>query len=148
MNPKSIDHNVYAGALFIAFGLGSAYLASGYGFGTTVQMGAGYFPTVVGWTTVGLGVLILARGLVGGHEPLGPVPIRPVACVIGGIVLFGVCVDRLGLVIATLVLITVTRLGGSEQIKLKEMVAQIVVLTAGTIVIFVYALRLPMKLWP
>ena len=59
-NPKDF----WAGLMFIASGLFFALWAMEfYQMGTAVRMGPAYFPTVLGFLLVGLGVIVLLQGL-------------------------------------------------------------------------------------
>ena len=64
-----------------------------------------------------------------------------------GVCLFGVFIERLGLVISLIVVTMVTALASRESRPL-EFTALALVLTAFSVGIFVYALRLPLPIWP
>src|SRR5688572_586818 len=101
--PRSLN-DVLAGLAFVAFGLAFALLSIGYGIGTTVRMGAGYFPFVLGGALVLLGGLLVARGLRSGEEgAVGIIPWRAVALILGAVVVFGFTVRGLGLIPSTFV---------------------------------------------
>jgi hypothetical protein len=55
--------NLVAGAIFLAFGAAFAYTSSTYDVGTLLSMGPGYFPLVLGLVLAGLGLVIMATGL-------------------------------------------------------------------------------------
>ena len=50
------------GALFM-FGCAALFFGRHYEFGTATHMGPGYLPTLLCWGLVGLGIVILGRGL-------------------------------------------------------------------------------------
>jgi len=53
----------WAGAMFVAFGLGFAIVARNYPMGSGVRMGPAYFPTVLGLLLAVLGLAILVLPL-------------------------------------------------------------------------------------
>ncbi len=52
-----------AGLLFVAAGLFFAGLGARYSFGTAAQMGAGYFPTLLGIVMALIGLYVAAGAL-------------------------------------------------------------------------------------
>ena len=134
-----------AGAIFICFGLGFALTARTYPLGTTVSMGPGYFPFVLGVVLVVLGVLVVVKGLLGGEGgEIGPIPIRAIILIGGAIVFFGVTVRSLGLVPALFVAVVMTALASSRT---RPVVAVAIAagLTVLCVLIFIVGLglRLP-----
>ena len=58
-----INQDVVAGLMFIVFGAFFLFFGRNYPVGTTLRMGPGYLPQVLGWLLVSIGLLIVA-GLV------------------------------------------------------------------------------------
>lgn len=138
--------DVLAGLVFIGFGLAFAVLAAGYDIGTPVQLGPGGFPLVLGGLLVLLGALIAVKGTIeGAAEPIGVIPWRAVALIIGSVVVFALSVRGLGVVPATL-LTTLMAGFASVRARLVPVVAVSIGLTAVSVVLFVVALgvRLPL----
>ena len=68
----------WAGAMFIAFGLGFMVVAQNYAMGNAVRMGPAYFPTVLGGILAVLGAAIFLRAFVSKVEhSLRVFPFRP-----------------------------------------------------------------------
>jgi hypothetical protein len=67
--------------------------------------------------------------------------------VLAGVVMFGYLLKPLGLVMATIILIVISALGGHE-FKLKEVTILSVVLAIFSVYAFVKGLGLPMNIWP
>ena len=61
--PREPSPDALAGLIFIAFGLGSIWIASGYELGTARAMGPGYFPVVLGGLIAILGGSLTVRAL-------------------------------------------------------------------------------------
>lgn len=142
------SQDTLAGLFFILFGALSLHFAADYPMGTAVRMGPGYFPTIVGWCTIVLGVLVTLGGLVTDGEPAEPPHFRSLLFVTAGIVLFGLLIDRAGLMVATAILVVLARLAGPDYRRVKEIAAQYVILTIAVAALFVWALKLPIPIWP
>jgi hypothetical protein len=136
-----------AGLMFIAFGAAAAGLAQSYNMGTAARMGPGYFPTVLGGVLAVLGVLILVESFVIEGEGPKNFSFRPLFMVLLSAVLFGVLLRPLGLVLALFALIVVSALGGHE-FKWKEVIILFVILTVGSVAVFVWGLQLQFPIWP
>ena len=57
------NKDVWAGAMLIATGTVAMVMARDYAFGTTLRMGPGYFPTVLGGLLILFGLYLVAMGL-------------------------------------------------------------------------------------
>jgi hypothetical protein len=88
-----------AGVVFIGFGLVFAVGALTYEIGSTLRMGPGYFPLVLGVLLTVLGGVIVAKGFLNGEAgEIGKVPWRALGLILGAIALFGLTVRGLGFV--------------------------------------------------
>jgi hypothetical protein len=137
----------YAGLTFFSFGVLAVLLARGLPIGTTMRMGPGYFPTVLGALLALLGVIISARGLWLRKEASKPWSLRPLLLVLGAVLAFAFLIDTFGLVAATLALITLSCMGGREG-RLWETALLSLMLMILAVGLFVYGLGLPFKVWP
>lgn len=94
--------DILAGLAFVAFGLAFAVSATAYEIGTTVRMGPGYFPLVLGGLLVLLGGVIVAKGFLDGDGgAIGAFPWRALGLILGAVLFFGLTVRGLGLVPST-----------------------------------------------
>jgi len=122
------------------------FIARNYAFGTSLRMGPGYFPSVLGGLLILFGLYLLAVGLRSSSEKIvGGWSFRALIMLPLSLVLFGYLMDRAGFVPALLVLIFGSALAGSE-FKLIEVVAFSLALTALSVLVFVYGLGLPYPL--
>ncbi len=138
----------YAGLIFVFFGVLAMLVARSYPMGSASRMGPGYFPIILGGILAMLGLAISASGLLRvSGEMLEPWALRPLLLVSGGVLAFGLLVEPLGLVLATLILIFMSCLGGTE-FRLREVGILFLLLVALGWGIFIYAVGLPFKVWP
>jgi putative tricarboxylic transport membrane protein len=137
----------WTGIMFIAFAAVALWAARGYSLGSAGHMGPGYFPMLLGSVLALLGLILVGRSLVVAGEPVTRVHILPLAVIAIGVCLFGVLIERLGLVVALVAATLVTALASREQRPI-ELVALALVLAVFSVGIFVYALRLPLPVWP
>ena len=139
------NRDFLAGLLFIVLGGLAVALARDYPFGTTMRMGPGYFPTVLGGILLLFGVYVLARGIRSGDRVKGEWGYRPLALIALSIVLFGFLLDRVGMVPAIVATLFVAAAAGRE-FRWKEVLLLAVVMTAFSVAVFSYGLKLPYPL--
>jgi hypothetical protein len=144
------EKDFWAGLMFIAVGIGFAWGATTYSFGSSARPGPGYFPFGLGIIMAILGGMILFESLtieVEGGEKIGSWPIRPGLWILGAVVLFGLLLPRLGMAISLPLLIAIASFGGDE-FHWKEVLINCIVLTVGSWAIFIKGLGLTIPLWP
>lgn len=139
--------DLYSGLIFVFFGGFFAVLARNYPMGTALRMGPSYFPTILGSLLVILGVIIALRSLVVAGEKISPIGYRPLLLILTAVIVYGLLLDHLGLVIATVALVFISALGGHE-FHFKEVLILTALLVALSVGAFVYGLGLPFPLWP
>jgi putative tricarboxylic transport membrane protein len=137
----------WSGIMFLAFAAVALLAARHYSLGSRGRMGPGYFPILLGTVLGGLGLILVVRSFLTHGERLTRLHLVPLAIMTLGVCLFGVFIERLGLVISLIVVTMVTALASRESRPL-EFTALALVLTAFSVGIFVYALRLPLPIWP
>ena len=139
------NRDFLAGLLFIVLGGLAVALARDYPIGSTMRMGPGYFPMVLGGILFLFGVYVLLRGVRSGDKVKGEWGYRPLALIALSIVLFGFLLDRVGMVPAIVVALFVAAAAGRE-FRLKEVLLLAVVMTAFSVAVFSYGLKLPYPL--
>ena len=140
----------WSGLMFVLVGIGFAWGATAYSFGSSARPGPGYFPFGLGIILAILGGLILFKALtfeVEGGDPIGPWPIKQGAIILGAVVIFGAAIPRLGMV-ATLPLLIFIGSLASGEFHLKEVVINCIVLTVFSWLVFIKGLGLTIPLWP
>jgi phosphate/sulfate permease len=143
-----LTKDLLSGVMFSVFGLGAAIIASGYGFGSPVRMGPGFFPIVVGVLLAAMGLALIVQSL---RHPETDAPVerlhfRPLIFISAAIASFGILIEERGLIVALVALIVIARFAGREG-SLLELAVMVVVLIAVAVGIFVYALNIYLRLW-
>lgn len=138
-----------SGVLFMVFGGAAVLIASGYRMGTVVQMGPGYFPTMVGLVITLIGFGLAVRGFLFPEtsEPVEGLHIRPLVLILAAVAVFGLTVRSWGLVLSVMALVAISRFAGREGGAL-ELVLMLAALTVIPVLVFVYGLNIPFQMWP
>jgi len=137
----------WAGVMFCAFAAVALFAARGYSLGSAGRMGPGYFPLLLGLALAGLGAVLVVRAIVIDGEPLPRFHVLPLAIIAVAVCLFGLAIEPLGLVVSLAILIVLAAVAGL-QFRLLETVALAVGLIVFSVGVFVYALGLPLPVWP
>src|SRR3954470_18753872 len=95
----------WAGLIFIAIGGGFILLSHQYRLGDLHRMGPAMFPTLVGALLAGLGAVIALRSFVLVGAAVPRFYARPIGVSLLAIMLFGIALQRLGLVAAVAMLV-------------------------------------------
>jgi hypothetical protein len=142
--------DVLAGLLFLAIALVGLWVSRDYPIGTALRMSTGYVPRLLLWTLLLLGAAILLTGLraaeaESGFEAGGAW--RPIVLVPAALVAFALALGPFGLVVACMLLVGVGSLA-NRDLRPRDVVGAGLVLTFMTWAIFVWALGLPIRVWP
>ena len=144
------QRDFWSGLMFVAIGLGFAWGATNYNFGSSARPGPGFFPFGLGLLMAILGAVVLFKALVvetEDGEPIGPWAFRPLLIIMGSVGLFGFTLPLLGMAVALPILIVMCSLAGDE-FHWKDAIVSVVVLTLGSWLIFIKGLSLVIPLWP
>lgn len=140
------NQDALAGLLFMGLGAVGFAIALGYKFGTTIEMGPGYFPRILSLVLIGFGIVTFIKGLRSCAPIDGGWAWLPLALLTVSIVLFGFLIERLGLVPALAALIFVSAYAGHE-FKVREVLVLTVVMSIFAAAVFVWGLKLPYSLF-
>jgi hypothetical protein len=143
----ALSKDLLSGLVFVGVGLFLLVEGRSYELGTPLRMGPGYFPMLVGGSLSAVGLGLVVQGLVKGGEP-APRPARkPLLLVTASLVAFAFALSSLGLVLATVILIVLSRLAAPSA-TLKGTVAITAIMVVTGALVFRTILELPLKLWP
>jgi hypothetical protein len=140
------NKDFWAGVMFLVFGGLAIGIARAYPFGTTLRMGPGYFPTMLGGILICFGVIVLLKGLarpapLQGHWSARSLMVLPLA-----LIFFGVLIDRAGFVPALAGLVFVAAAAGRE-FRWGEVLLLTAALTLMSVAVFIWGLGLPYQLF-
>ncbi len=139
----------WSGVMCMGFALAAIVLGRKYPVGTPASMGPGMFPIILGGCLGALGLACSLRAIRPGAAArrIATVKPRPVLLVLGSIVAYGVALPTAGLVVASMLLVVISRLAvpGFRWVEVTVFGA---ILTLGCVLVFVVALKLPVPVWP
>jgi hypothetical protein len=144
--------NVLAGLMFIGIAALGLWLSRNYPIGTALRMGTGYVPRLLCWILTGLGAVILLQGLREGDDGQPAeggfiARLWPVTVVATSLVVFGLTLERLGIVLAILLLVAIGSLA-ARDLKPWETLAAAAFLIVLSWAIFIVGLGLTIPVWP
>ncbi len=139
-------------------GASFAWNASHYTIGNAAQMGAGYFPMVLGGVLAILGSLITFKALVVetvDGEKVGPITWRPLVLIVLANLAFGALVGGLpslhvppmGLVVAVLAM-TLLCCAARAGFSVREAIALAALLAVVSYLVCIAMLKLTLPVWP
>lgn len=155
------EKDFYAGVLFCALGTAFAVGAIDYQVGTAANMGAGYFPLLLGVLLAGLGLIITAgalRGTPNAEEDIGPIAWKPLFVVIIANMVFGIClgglrygdtqiIPQLGLLIGVFLLVVIASLA-EDHVQWPKVMMLAVALSVISYLTFIVLLSLRIPVFP
>jgi len=139
------NRDFWAGVMLIGLGAGAIFLARDYPFGSTMRMGPGYFPTILGGILVLFGIYVLIMGLRTEEKITVRCSLRALVVLPLSVVAFGLLMNGAGFIPALAVLVFGAASAGRE-FKFIEVLLLTGVLTVLSVAIFIWGLGLPYAL--
>jgi len=140
----------YAGLMLIFFGCVAILGARQNPFGTLMHMGPGFFPTVLGYILIGLGILVGMMSFETLHEADQILPERPEwvgwACILAGPVLFMVFGEYGGMAPGTFACVFVAAMGDRTATWKSSFILALGVTFFGCL-LFSYVLKIPFPIF-
>jgi hypothetical protein len=136
-----------AGPFLVAAGVITLLAVWDYPAGTAARMGPGYWPRLLGFLLIGLGVMIWLAETRNAEDAPGRILLRPVLMIFASIIVFALSAERLGLAAAitlTVSLAVFARPGA----RLAEASVLTIGLVAFSTLLFVKLLGVPLPLLP
>ncbi len=149
MSSKSLQNkDCLAGIVFMLFGVLAFVISRNYESGSLLDMGPGYFPRILSVLLGLLGASILFRGVKSRMVDGVSWAFLPLGILSLSMVLFGLLVERVGLVPSLAVLVLVSAAAGSE-FKFREVLVLAAAVCLFAVVVFVWGLnmRFPLFAW-
>lgn len=144
------QRDFFSGLMFIVVGVIFAVGATNYPMGSSAKPGAGYFPLILSVLMAILGAIVLFKSLTietEGGDPIGNIAWKPLLVIVASIAVFGLALPRLGMFVTIPLLIIMVSFAG-DDFSWKGVIANSVVLTLGSWVIFIWGLNLTIPLKP
>ena len=136
---------LFGAAMVFAFGVFIYMEASTYAQGSLLRMGPGYFPVVLAWLLMALGVGLVAEALWNDpEEPIQP-QFRSTAAIFASVAIFAFCLERYGLLPSVFLSVMVSSLADNRMTVLQGFLTASV-LAAASAAIFVWMLGLPLAI--
>lgn len=139
------NRDFWAGLVFAGTGAAAMFIARNYPFGSTLRMGPGYFPRVLGGILILFGIYVMLRGLRSNEKIGGNWSIRALILLPLAMVLFGIIMNFFGFIPALVTLIFGSA-AASREFKFVEVLLLTFLLTSLSVALFVWGLGLPYPL--
>jgi hypothetical protein len=136
----------WGGVMLLATGVAAMALARDYPFGTSLRMGPGYFPMVLGGVLAVFGVLLALRGLRSAERIEPGWSLRALIVLPLAFVAFGLLMDYAGFVPALAVLV-IGSAAASAEFKFSEVALLTLFMLALCVGVFIFGLGLPYRLF-
>jgi len=137
----------YGGLALIALCLFAFWASSDLPGMRGFSFGPGTAPRLFAIVLMAFGIAITAMGVLTKGKPLERYAVRGPFWITVSIFIFALTVRQAGLVFATFASFVVSGLGSAETRWIETIIAG-VVMTAFSVLLFVYLLNLPFQLWP
>jgi hypothetical protein len=142
--------DLYAGLLFLAFGIGFLVYAQDFNLGNSRRMGPAFFPSLLATIQIVISLAVLALAFFRQNEDSDPIPSsdpKGMFLILSSVVLFAILLPALGFVVATPALVLMSAMASPES-TWKERIGLAIVLTISCILVFKLGLEMPLKVWP
>ncbi|QRG05867.1 tripartite tricarboxylate transporter TctB family protein [Xanthobacter dioxanivorans] len=137
--------DLLSGVFFAGVGLGVTVISRNYELGSLARVGPGLFPMMLGILLTGIGVIIALRALPAQDEKNRVrLALRPVACLIGAVLVFMLLVERAGFAPAAFFSSALAMLASRDARPVKVLVVS-TALTALSLATFILALGMPIR---
>lgn len=140
-------NDVMVGLTLVGIAIFALILAWPLNPGTVAAMGPGYFPRVLGFIEVALGLAIVVQGFAKEGEAFERWFPRQMFFVLASVLFFGLSIFQLGVVIAVAGMVLIACLA-HRGTRLHEAVLLAIGMAAFIVLVFPVALGLPMQIWP
>ena len=115
--------------------------------GTAANMGPGYLPRAISLLVCAFGVYFVVRGFLTVGAAITPPQLRAIGGIVASVGAFALLVTTAGLMIASVVTIVIAGFA-SRETRFVENILFGGAMAAGSVLLFVKALSLPVPIWP
>ncbi len=139
------NRDFWAGVMFMGTGAMAMFIARDYAFGSTLRMGPGYFPSMLGGVLILFGIAIMVKGLRKSEKIRGNWSVRALIVLPLSLAVFGILMEKAGFLPAMVALVFGSAAAGRE-FKWVEVLLCTIVLTVISVALFIWGLGLPYAL--
>jgi len=139
------NKDFWAGVMFMGTGAMAMFIARDYTFGSTLRMGPGYFPSMLGGVLILFGIAIMVKGLRKSEKIKGNWSVRALIVLPLSLAVFGILMEKAGFIPAMVALVFGSAAAGRE-FKWVEVLLCTIVLTVISVALFIWGLGLPYSL--
>jgi putative tricarboxylic transport membrane protein len=135
------------GLIYVAIGTGTVLVAifSDLKIGTALRMGPAYFPLVLSFILIGIGLISLIRSFIQPGTPIGAFAVKGLVLVVVPTFLFGLLARGAGLIVALPLLVLASAMA-SRQFRWGPTLALAAGLTVFCALVFLKGLGVPLPL--
>lgn len=141
------NSDFYTGLLLVVIAAIALIYIRTLTIGTVLDMGPGYFPLGLALILMGMGLVMVVKGLTTAGVPVGTIHLRPLCFILLSFAAFGLLVERAGLIIAILAQVGLAHFASRETTWLASVITG-VVLSIASSVVFVWLLKIPVNVLP
>lgn len=147
VSPIRSNKDFLTGMIYVAIGSGAVLIAvlGDYKIGTAVKMGPAYFPLVLSFILIFIGLISLIRSFIRRGTPIGAFTVRGLMLVVIPTILFGLLVRRAGLVVVLPMLVIISSFA-SRQFKWGPVLTLAAGLTVFCTLVFLKGLGVPLPI--
>lgn len=139
----------FAGILMLLLGLGAVYQSKSYELGSLNNVGPGFFPSIVAWLLVVVGIAITLTARSNGSsegDTLSIPDLRGSIAILAGLIAFVVLGEYAGLLPATFALVFISALGDRENSIVSALILAACMCVVA-VVVFSWALKMHFPLF-
>jgi hypothetical protein len=138
--------DIWAGLLFIGVGAIMLWAGADYAMGRPARIGPGYMPRLLSYALMGIGVVMVLRGMVTDRGPVdASLALRPLVLVPVAVLVFAFLFERFGLGPAILAAVGIANFAAPDN-TWKSAIAVGVAIAAFSWFLFVQSLKLPLPM--
>ncbi|SNS46463.1 Tripartite tricarboxylate transporter TctB family protein [Tardiphaga sp. OK246] len=141
------NSDFYSGLLLVVVAVTALLYIRTLTVGTVLEMGPGYFPLGLALVLLGMGLVMIVKGLTTEGVPVGRIYLRPLFFILLSFAAFGLLVERAGLMIAILVQVALAHFASRETTWLSSAITAVALAIASSVV-FVWLLKIPVSVLP
>lgn len=142
--------DLYAGLMFLVFGVGFLIYAQDYSLGHSRRMGPAFFPTLLAVIQIVIALTVLVLAFARQNEDPEAIPasdFKGMLLVLASVALFAMLLPTVGFALAAPALVVMSALASPES-TWKERIGLAIGLTISCILVFKVGLEMPLKVWP